>query len=301
MDGSCNGLQHLGAMFKDEVGGKSVNLTNNTKKGDIYMDVADETIRLLKKMDDPLASKILEFGITRKAVKRPVMIVPYAGTSRACKEYIKAEIVEHDALEFFGDDFKDALTLYSNTVWTSIGHIILKGREAMEYLGKLARAIIKVSNSKDIKWTTPNGFLVIQRKTKNNYVRIATPMGDTINIKRKIYTKLDVPTSKTNASKHKSSIAPNLVHSLDACHLQNTVNAMSEGTSFAMIHDSYGTHASSSRELFNVLRREFVKIYQDGDIIDKFLLQQPEVEVEGKPELGTLDLSEVLKSEHFFS
>ena len=301
MDGSCNGLQHLGAMFMDEVGGKSVNLTNNTIKGDIYSDVKDRAIEILKKENSDLGNSILKFGITRKAVKRPVMIVPYAGTSRACKNYIKAEIDSKGAESYFKDDYFDALTLYSNTVWQAIGDIILKGREAMEFLGKTASKIIKANKSLDITWTTPNGFRVIQRKTDMKNLDIKTPLGDNILVKKYRGCRIKLDTKKTSVPKHKSSIAPNLVHSLDSCHLQNTVNMMPESVSLAMIHDSYGTHAADSRTLFKAIRRAFYEQYKDGDVLDKFLAQQPPVDTTDKPTCGTLDLKEVLDSEHFFS
>ena len=301
MDGSCNGLQHLGAMFMDEVGGKSVNLTNNATKGDIYADVRDETVRLLKEDNTKLANSLLEFGITRKAVKRPVMIVPYAGTSRACRNYLRTEINSKGAESYFKDDYFDALVLYSDTVWKAIGNTILKGREAMEYLGKAASAIVKTNKAIDITWTTPNGFRVIQRKIKEKHLVIKTPLGERIGIKKYVSTRIKLDTANTNTIKHKSSIAPNLVHSLDSCHLQDTVNELGNGISFAMIHDSFGTHACDSRDMFKAIRSTFYNMYKDGDILDKFLIQQPDIDVEGKPSNGNLELIDVLKSEFFFS
>ena len=301
MDGSCNGLQHLGAMFMDEIGGKSVNLTNNTLKGDIYSDVKDETERLLRKGNSDIHKLILNMGITRKMVKRSVMIVPYAGTSRASSNYIRAELVDKGYDKVFGDDFFEVLVLLSDTVWEAIGNRILKGREAMEYLGHLAKAIVKETKDIDITWTTPNGFRVIQRKMVEKGLGIKTPLGDNVKMKKYINTKVNLDTDKTNGSKHKSSIAPNLVHSLDACHLQNTVLDLPNGTSLAMIHDSFGTHAADSRAMFDAIRKTFYDMYAAGDILDKFLIQQPLVDVDGKPSSGNLDLSEVLKSEHFFS
>ena len=78
-DGSCNGLQHLSAILLDEIGGESVNLTSKPVKRDIYSDVRDKAIKLLEANSEPLAVDLLKFSITRKACKRPVMIVPYAG------------------------------------------------------------------------------------------------------------------------------------------------------------------------------------------------------------------------------
>lgn len=300
MDGSCNGLQHLSAILFDEVGGKSVNLTNNEIKGDIYSDVADVTIQLLRESDDPLAEKLLEFGITRKMVKRPVMIVPYAGTIRACMKYIDEEMKSKGAEVLFKDDYRTILNLCSMTVWEAIGEVVLKGREVMTFLSKTARHIITETGSTDITWTTPNGFRVIQRRVKDQNLRIETPLGNNVSSKT-FRTMLHIPTDKPSRSKHATGIAPNFVHSLDSCHLQNTVNEMPDGTSLAMIHDSFGTHASDSRALYDAIRVTFYDMYKEGDVLDKFLAQQPDIPIEDKPVCGELDLSSVLESEHFFS
>lgn len=301
MDGSCNGLQHLSAMLFDEVGGKSVNLTNNAIKGDIYTDVADVAIKILEQHESPLAKKILEFGVTRKAVKRPVMIVPYAGTARACRKYIEEEIVSKGANDYFKDDFKEALTIYSEAVWEAIGEVILKGREIMGYLGDVARAVIKETKSPTIEWTTPNGFKVIQKRVKNTNLNIETPLGNRVGAKS-LRTFVNVYTDVTAPQKHATGIAPNFVHSLDSCHLQNTINLMPEGTSLAMIHDSFGTHAADSRLLFDNIRLAFYDIYKNGDVLTNFVKQQPEIfMLEVMPTKGKLNLNEVLQSEHFFS
>lgn len=301
MDGSCNGLQHLSAILFDEVGGKSVNLTNNTLKGDIYNDVANVTIKLLEANSEPMAKRLLEFGITRKAVKRPVMIVPYAGTIRSCRSYIKEEIVSKGAISVFKEDFNEALNLYSETVWEAIGMVILKGREVMTYLGDLARAVVKETRSTDIEWTTPNGFKVIQRRVKENKLNIETPLGNLTSSKT-LRTTANIRTDITAVQKHSTGIAPNFVHSLDSCHLQNTVNLMDSGTSLAMIHDSFGTHAADSRQLFDNIRRAFYDMYKNGDVLHNFIKQQPSVELDTPvPNTGKLQLSEVLLSEHFFS
>jgi len=300
MDGSCNGLQHLSAILFDEVGGKSVNITNNTLKCDIYSDVKDVAEILLKKSDDPLAEKILQFGLTRKAVKRPVMIVPYAGTIRACRKYIDEEITSKGARSHFGEDYSEALTLYSDMVWEAIGEVVVKGREVMSFLSDTARLIIKETKSTNISWTTPNGFKVIQRRVKEKQLRIETPLGNLVNSKT-MRTMLHVDTDKTSSAKHATGIAPNFVHSLDSCHLQNTTNLMDEDCSLAMIHDSYGTHASDSRQLFNAIRSTFYDMYKNGIVLDTFLKQQPDIDIEDKPTIGSLDLSKVLDSEHFFS
>ena len=65
-----------------------------------------------------------------------------------------------------------------------------------------------------------------------------------------------------------------------------------------MIHGSFGTHAADTGVLFNVLRDEFVKMYQNNDPLqdfaDKYSLSAP-------PAKGKLDLEEVRSSLYVFS
>lgn len=302
-DGSCNGLQHLSAMLLDDIGGEAVNLTNKESKQDIYDVVRGKTETLLRGNSDPLAGQLLKFGITRKACKRPVMIVPYAGTLRACRKYIEEQIIKEGAQNFFKDNFKEALSLYTSSVWEAIGLTIVKGRDIMSFLGKYAKKIIIEGNMKStISWRTPNGFEVHQKRLEVKQVNIKTPLGNTIKSKGYIRNMVAVYTDKTAIGKHATAIAPNLVHSFDSCHLQETVNSMPKDTSFAMIHDSFGTHASHAAELSKNLREVFYNMYKNGKALDVFIEEQGvdlgDLEL---PSKGNLDLSLVLKDQFFFS
>jgi len=299
-DGSCNGLQHLSAILLDEVGGESVNLSNKSSKRDIYTDVKDKTRKLLEANSEPLAADLLKFGISRKACKRPVMIVPYAGTQRACRRYIAEQILKEGAQKHFGDNLQEATSLYTSTVWEAIGLTIVKGREVMNFLKDTARVIINEHGGHTITWVTPNGFTVKQKITNSSTVAIKTPLGNTIKERGYIQNLVFQRTENVNIRKHGTAIAPNLVHSLDACHLQQTVNNMPEDTSFAMIHDSFGCHAADAAELNRTLRQVFVDMYKDGEYLNRFLEQQ-KITVEEIPEKGNLDLTLVLEDEFFFS
>jgi DNA-directed RNA polymerase len=92
-------------------------------------------------------------------------------------------------------------------------------------------------------------------------------------------------------------------------------------THFAMIHDSFGTHAADAEKLARMTREQFVKMYTpletendflNNDILLDFvtsLLIQVRGETAMKKTLdatlrnvrGTLDLEGVIKSKYFFS
>ena len=300
MDCSANGLQHLSAMFLDEVGGKPVNLTANEVKGDMYTDVQHKTIELLNNRGTDIGLKLVEIGaITRKACKKPVMTVPYAGTKMGTRDSVRDYLEDNMLLKHFStEDRTQVIGEYTNALWDAIELTILKGREVMYFLKKAAPLIIKASTNNFIEWHTPNGFRVVQRKPKTQQTKANTTLGDFCGQKR-AYVNMSYRLIQQNTRKHGSSIAPNFVHSLDSCHLQNTVLSLPEALSFNMVHDSYGTHAKDSRAMYQAIRQQFYDIYKNNDILDKFIKEQPEFDLPELPTNGKLDLTEVLKSEYF--
>jgi len=302
MDGSCNGLQHLSAMFLDEVGGKSVNLTNNAFKGDIYSDVQELCIQLLTNRKTAIGLKLVEINaVTRNSCKKPVMTVPYAGTKMGTRDSVRLYLEDNMLLKHFSeDDRTQVITEYTDALWDSIEATIIKGRDIMMFLKKSAPLILKASTGTTINWYTPNGFKVVQRKPNIKKIQANTLLGEFVGNRRamvQLQYAMDTPSSR----KHGNSIAPNLIHSLDACHLQNTVLSLPEALSFNMIHDSYGTHAKDSRAMYEAIRQQFYDIYKNNDILQKFIKDQPEFDLPELPTNGDLDLTEVLKSEYFFA
>lgn len=305
LDGSCNGLQHLSAMLRDEVGGREVNLTSNYTKKDIYSAVRDIARATLAQMDDPMAKRVLDFGIERSTCKRPVMIMPYAGTQSSCREYVTNDFIERGGKNVFGADLNSAIALTSSVVWSSIGGVVIKGREIMSWFKKSARKAAKMTQDCEINWTTPNGFLVIQRRVRQKETLYQTSMGEKINVRLSI--RLLEDTDEIDLSGHASAVSPNFIHSLDACALQETVTKcmLEYGiVDFAMIHDSYGTHAANSAILSQCLRRVFVDMYLNNDVLAQWIASQPKAAVADfppLPERGQLNLEEVMNSEHFFA
>jgi len=304
LDGSCNGLQHLSAMMLDEVGGKEVNLTANINKEDIYMAVKKVADARLLEDGSDMAKRLLSFGIDRSTCKRPVMIVPYAGTQSACRQYITNDFEERGGRNEFKEDFDKAVTLATGAVWGAIGDVVLKGREVMGWFKKAAREAVKASPDASLFWFTPNGFKVIQKRVKQREVLYQTSLGELIPVRLSI--RLKVETDLVDIAGHCSSVSPNFIHSLDACALQNTVllAAESDITSLAMIHDSYGTHAADTEHLAYMIRKSFFDIYNENEVMNQWIQAQPKVARDLFPELptkGTLDLSEVFNSEHFFA
>jgi DNA-directed RNA polymerase len=66
-DGSCNGLQHFGAMFRDEVGGRAVNLLPSDRPEDLYHRVAES---VLDKLETLVAAAGKEPAVGEKTIER---------------------------------------------------------------------------------------------------------------------------------------------------------------------------------------------------------------------------------------
>ena len=292
LDGSNNGLQHYSAMLRCPVGGKATNLTKEDAPQDIYQEVADVVLRECKKHADaecPIAKKWLESGlINRKMTKRPVMVVPYGGTRFSAMVYVE-EYVKEQLRK--GEEFKisenETLSKYINwitsLVWNAIGEVVVSAREAMNWIRNVSSELSK--KGYPVIWNTPTGLYVYQHYKAFKWRRITTTIDGKL-LKPVIHEedgkKIDIHRS-VNGS------APNFVHSLDASALTLTVNLCSkEGiNNFAMIHDSYGTHAHNTPKLAKLLREAFVDIYKNNDVLEYIRKADLEVldEVPEPPEM----------------
>ena len=311
MDGSCNGLQNLSAMLRDEVGGKATNLTDNEVMEDIYRTVAEAAMLRLRETvyeeadKEELRVKWIEHGVSRSVVKRSVMTTPYGVTRSTATEYVILDYLAGGKTPFIKSEFRRAATVLMAAVWPAIGDVVVKGTICMAWLKKGGRTIVK--NLPEgveplIEWTSPSGFPASQAYFEMESHRISTRLAGTETIKIRVPSELEEP----DRAAHSSGLAPNFVHSMDAAHLHRVASRcfLTLGTSapidaVAMIHDDYGTHAADAQRLYEMIREEFVAMYLEHDPVMEFYNKYPCVGV--PPEKGSLDITEVLKSDFFFS
>lgn len=310
MDGSCNGLQNLSAMLLDEVGGKAVNLVPSDNPNDIYAEVARVVAEKAEYMDE---LKPWKGRINRSLVKRPVMTMPYGSTQVGMRSQLlevmrKAlEDGEVEKLPVDADgqpmmDYYGPCNVMSKVVYDSIGDVVIAAREVMDWLQVAAK--VAARNELPIYWVTPLGLPVQQRYMQQKAKEIDFMFG-----KARFRLTLAEEAVKVDKRKMANGISPNFVHSMDACHMQLTVlYALDNGiNSFAMIHDSYGTHAADCDLMFTLLRQAFVDMYS-GDVLREFrdglIKQLPEelaAEIPPLPPKGNLDLNAVMESKYFFA
>lgn len=301
VDGSCNGLQHFSAMFRDDEGGTATNLVPSEKPNDIYQIVCDKVLVKLNQSDDPLAKQWLDFGIDRKATKRPVMVLPYGGTRYSCvnfiDEYVQGRVDKGDIPPF--KSLSKANMFLARLVYESIGDTVSKASEAMTWLQKTASLVAQTNMP--VHWVTPLGFPVRQAYYSQKDLVVRTHLMGRIRIRSF--------TDKIDKRKQSTGISPNLIHSLDATAMWLAVlNAHKEGvTSFSMVHDSYGTHAADVDVMLDCTKRGFIELYSNEDPINE-LKKQLEGYISDKnkhkipklPDLGDLDLYNLMNADYFF-
>lgn len=312
LDGSCNGIQHYSAMLRDEVGGAAVNLVPGDKPNDIYQRVADRVNQKLEieaSKEGPeqhFAYQWHRFGINRKITKRAVMVLPYGGTFKSCLDYVSDatnDRFKEGAEQPFGEELRKAQGYLAGGVWAGIGDVVVAARAGMTWLQKVAR----VCNAAGIpvSWTTPTGFVVVQDYREKSGRRIKTRFQGSV-----VKFRDPTTTEKIDGAKQASAIAPNFVHSLDASALMLTIVKALDADikDFAMIHDSYGTHAANTDQFARLLREVFASMYLTHDVLAEFragIEKQLPAEYAAKlpplPKKGNLDLSQVVNSKYFFA
>ena len=106
-------------------------------------------------------------------------------------------------------------------------------------------------------WTTPLKMPVVQPYRKSESKRVVTNLQH-INI---MEPSVSDPVSKR---KQLQAFPPNFIHSLDATHMFLSALKCNElGLSFAAVHDSFWTHASTVDTMNTVLRDAFVRMHSE--------------------------------------
>lgn len=316
MDGTCNGLQHFAALWLDPRGAKAVNVLPSERPQDIYQAVADEVLdKLERDSGNEFAALWLRSGLVdRSLCKRPVMTFGYGSEKygfaqqlhEKAREAIHADTTGTLRALFSTQDDPPRSTLFpacaylARCIWDALQVVSVSAFEGMAWMRACAKVISKDAGQ-PVRWVVPGtGFPVSQ-----GYVEQTRKQAETILAGSVFKPSIYVDTGKTAWKKQTSSVAPNVVHSLDAAALMLTVNmAAAEGVEhFAMIHDSYGTLAGDAQVLARCTRAAFHQLYTQQDVVGELHRQFREqcLVVPPPPPKGDLDLGQVLVSPYFFS
>jgi DNA-directed RNA polymerase len=341
LDGSNSGLQHYSAALRSTEGAL-VNLVPTDKPSDVYQAVCDKTVEILTKQSeaqDNLSTLILKNGVTRSLVKRNVMTFAYSSEQYGFAEQHRADLMAPLTLKVLegklpshpygvpnedgstDEGFKASMVL-AKAVWTAVNEIVKDASEGMKFFQKCAGAL--AHERKPLMWVTPLGLPVLHKYVEWDVKKVRLFMFDksisvdkaanedlvteegVLNlVKSSVRTK---PNGHINKDRAKSAVAPNVIHSLDACHLMMTINAAWEKgmNNFSLIHDSFGTHAANTTEFFYTIREQFVDMYENFCPFEeveyhtrKHLKEQEKVPA--LPQKGQLDLAGVIDSLYAFA
>lgn len=345
-DGSCSGIQHFSAMLRDRKGGKAVNLVPSDEVQDIYNLVAIEVNKVLEEDavngTEPfletirdkkeglidiqrlgtkrLAKQWLEYGVNRKVTKRSVMTLAYGSKEYGFRDQVMEDVILAAVSEGKGHMFTNpgqAAGYMAKLIWNAVSVTVVAAVDAMKWLQKSASLLAKtVKNHKKevlrpclpVHWVTPDGFPVWQEYVKFEQTRLDLMFLGKARMQLTVNT---VPTNTIDTTAQRNGISPNFVHSMDGAHLRKTVLHANKAygiTSFAMIHDSFGTVAADAGNLFKAVRESMVDTYEHNDVLqdfyEQFVDQLHESQIKDMPAIpqkGDLDIREILNSKFAFA
>lgn len=336
-DGTCNGVQHFSALLRDCVGGASVNLLPSPTPADLYQqlcsDVRDALERDAGKLGEVCSAGAPSFPhlwlsspakVDRKMVKRPAMTFPYGsrayGFAEQLAEYLSGldnweQVKQHftyldpEYLKPIGG-ISQACTYLAGVIWQCLQVRVVAAFNGMEWMRECVRLL--ASKNHAIEWTVPGtGLRVRQEYFQCKKRQIKTVLAGVV--RSPAYFE---ETSTVRAEKQMNAISPNFIHSLDAAVLMHTVAlASSRGvTSFAMVHDSFGTPAGHAQMMYEATREAFVEYYKQHNpvmsLFEEFRNAAESIEggekweggaeIPSPPAPGNLDIEVVRQSRYFF-
>jgi DNA-directed RNA polymerase len=305
-------VEYLTALLRPEVptSGFLADLIEGWEK----VKVDEETGEVLRDSVDykDMARQWLRFGVDRSISKRSVMTLPYGSSQRSSRDFIdeaiRKKIKEKGVENVFqideeDDGIFDAALFLNPLIWQAIGDTVKAAREGMKWL-KDCVVLVSKANS-PMLWQTPDGFPVEQAYYVQKVTKVKTHIAGEVTV-----LNLTEDTAEINKREQANGIAPNWVHSMDATAMRGAVRqSVEEGIGyFAMIHDSFGTHAGNSAPFARIIRESFVRLYTDNKPLEDFqrqvlaLVTDKDAEkVPAIPAKGTLELDQVLQSDFFFA
>ena len=276
VDATCSGLQILAGLAKDRSTAELVNVVPSNKPSDAYKAVAEKAKEFLPSYMHP--------WMTRSVCKRTVMTIPYNATKDSSRKYIREALLQNNI-----DPTKDELTQVVNAVYNSMDAVVPGPMKVMRWIKKHVGQYIR-NGATEVEWTTPSGFVVNQKRND-----IETEQMELQLLGR---TRVRIPTGKETPSptKHKSSTAPNYIHSFDASILHRSFMQFDEP--FTVIHDSVLCRAGDMGTLNRLVRETYTNIFSEECWLSKFA--ETINASEPPPIVGTLDPKVVSNSTYFF-
>ena len=232
--------------------------------------------------------------LDRTLCKRPVMTFSYSVTNYGITEQLLDELRTRDLnreLKFDKHWIKGVSFILTNKILDGIHAQVSSASRVMKWFHSM---VDKACDEKGrVMWRSPLGIPIVQRYTQTDSMRIRMT-----NSMIRLSCSTKVATRTPDVRKARAGIAPNIIHSFDAAHLQQTIlRGLEAGLdTFYTVHDSYGTHAEDMATLSRCLRQAAVDIYSVNQ------LERLRLELGGTTPypLGSFPVDEVHKARYFF-
>lgn len=262
MDGSCNGLQHYAALGGDEEGARQVNLLPLDLPQDVYAYVEGLVRKQLEEEGSEDAKLILPV-LKRKVVKQTVMTNVYGVTFIGGLEQIKRQLTAlmPNADPHVLSRLSNHLT---NHVFRAIRSLFGGAHLIQDWLGEAAQRVARLVRIDPklpkepmllVVWTLPLGIPCVQPYRKDSIKQVLTPL-------QLVGIVNPFSLQKVDARAQKSAFPPNFIHSIDASHMMFTaLKCHADGLLFALVHDSFWTHAADVDTMNRYIREAFVELH----------------------------------------
>jgi len=299
LDGRCSGLQHWSAVVRSAAITAHLGMQQDEHELDIYEYIADAWMKTLP--------RDLMYLATRKAAKVPVMTWGYNATRMTSMEHLGKMFgaaqewdVDQECYVTVGDGLERAVTgKLGCELYDCINDMLGPLTAAVEWV-TMAAGIIASADNTEVHWITPDGFECMQRKVKGKRRRLEVTLSNDEEFALEI---VDYTPPIPNTAKHKSAIAPNIIHSLDATHLRMVARVLEDlGLPMIFIHDSFATHCNYRDELYSAIVNTFADLY-DMDYmaqLHKYWTLRYNVEIDRPPVLGDWNPEIIRDLKRFF-
>lgn len=247
-------------------------------------------------------AKITSLKERRKIVKRNVMTLPYGGTAYGLGQQQISDARKHGISALMKMEHKWA-SYMGRLVFNACGVKMAKLMRLLaifEGAGKGAE-----TRNEYLNWRVPvTGFPVIQYyvegTVKKVWIQYGKPEGERLKTTRhwKNTYQLNIcfnELRKPSRRKQVQGASPNIIHSLDAAHLNMVVT--SADFVVTTIHDSFGALLGDMPDLFVIAREQFVELYKNNPIHG--IMEDIQGDYESLT-YGSLDVEDILDSEYAF-
>ena len=305
IDATNQGLQIYALSLRDPESAAATNCLPCDRPNDLYQQVADTTIELIKQSPDKYGNDWLSFGLSRKTCKRQTMTLPYGSTFFSCRNYTAEWFyseLKKDRTNPFGNETYHPCNWLAEKIWEAIGKSVSSARTGMDWLQEVAAVCI--NNDVIPQWTTPLGLPVRMHYEKQEHLNIKTNVFGVVR-----QTRIRQDSGAPSKRKSVNSIAPNWVHSMDgvAGLVGESVNIALDNSvrDYLTVHDDYEVHAPNVPTMAAAARLATINIFSGNLMQDthneiQYLLPSG-VDLPEPPPQGDLDVSLVKKAQYYFS